>query len=210
MFIEGQIIADHSLDGATATTPALIGPHAVIHTAEVMREALGKEACDEILSTAQVSSLPTGEHMIPEIDALRIHRWLALREPVDCFTIAQESAKRTADYIIANRIPALARWLLSVLPAGISAHLLMKAIGQHAWTFIGAGRFEPRGAWAFAIDRSEANDLVMPPESLFHWYAEVFQRLYRRLIGKEFECQMCGDELGHSKRRTYRIRALSD
>jgi divinyl protochlorophyllide a 8-vinyl-reductase len=143
--------------------------------------------------------------MIPEVQALRLHRWLALHEPIGCFTIAEDSGHRTADYIIANRIPKAAVWLLRHLPAGLAAPLLMTAIRKHAWTFIGAGRFAPDGAWRFTIDRSGADDSMMPPDSLFVWYAAVFTRLYRQLVAPDCTCRMVVPDTLCSAARAYRI-----
>lgn len=172
------------------TGQALIGPHAVIHAVAVMRERLSAEVCNAVLADARIVAVPTGECMVPERDALRLHRWLALRLPVDCFAIAEEAAQRTGDYIIANRIPAPVVWLLQHLPAALAARMLMHAIRRHAWTFVGAGKFTPHGSWAFTIDRSGADDPVMLPDSLFQWYAAVFERLYTRLVAPDCRCQI--------------------
>jgi divinyl protochlorophyllide a 8-vinyl-reductase len=169
---------------------ALIGPNAVLQAVAVMEERLGKAETRAVLVDAQIHALPSGEHMIPEVQALRLHRWLALHAPIGCFTIAEDSGSRTADYIIANRIPKAAVWLLRHLPAGLAAPLLMAAIRKHAWTFIGAGVFAPDGAWRFTIDRSGADDAMMPPDSLFVWYAAVFTRLYRQLVAPDCTCRM--------------------
>lgn len=208
MWIERSPIAAHEgtpVDvnaDVSAGAPALVGPHAVIHAVAAMRERLGDREADAILANAQIGAIPTGEAMIPERDALRLHRWLAMREPIECFAIAEEAGARTADYIIANRIPAPAVWLLRLLPARLAAPLLMRAIRQHAWTFVGAGRFTPEGAWAFEIDRGAADDPVLVPDSLFHWYASVFQRLYRRLVAPRCRCRQdtTPDERRHQRR----------
>jgi len=168
---------------------ALIGPNAVLQAVPVMEARLGKAETAAILADARIAVLPTGEQMIPEIHALRLHRWLALHAPVGCFAIAEEAGARTADYIIANRIPRPAVWLLRHLPARLAAPLLMMAITKHAWTFIGAGVFAASGGWGFTIDRSHANDPVLPPDNLFHWYAAVFTRLYRELVAPDCLCR---------------------
>jgi divinyl protochlorophyllide a 8-vinyl-reductase len=103
--------------------------------------------------------------------------------------IAEEAGARTADYIIANRIPRAVVWLLRRLPPGLAAPLLMAAIRKHAWTFVGAGAFAARDSWHFTIDRSRADDSVPPPDSLFHWYAAVFTRLYRELVATDCTCR---------------------
>lgn len=191
MLIEGPSFAERtSLSPALVEQPqeqegALIGPHAVIHLAEAMRERLGERTAAAVLASAQIDALPDGTGMIPEIDALRAHRWLLLKAPVDGFAIAREAARRTADYIIANRIPAAAVALLRVLPARLAAPMLMHSIRSHAWTFIGAGQFEPHGAWAFTIDRTKAEDGLPVPDTTFDWYGAVFERLYQRLVSPD-------------------------
>lgn len=171
---------------------ALIGPNAVLQTVAAMEERLGQAETRAILDDAQIAVLPTGQHMIPEVEALRLHRWLALHQPLGSFAIAEDAGARTADYIIAHRIPKPAMWVLRCLPARLAAPLLMMAIRKHAWTFIGAGAFSAAGSWAFTIDRSEAGDLVLPPGSLFHWYAAVFTRLYRVAVAPDCTCRVIG------------------
>jgi divinyl protochlorophyllide a 8-vinyl-reductase len=183
---------------------ALIGPNAVLQAVAVMEERLGRAETRAVLVDAQMHALPSGEEMIPEVQALRLHRWLALHDPMGCFVIAEESGHRTADYIIANRIPGPAAWLLRHLPAMLAAPLLMAAIRKHAWTFIGAGVFAAQGAWRFTIDRSDAGDTVPLPDSLFVWYAAVFTRLYRQLVASDCTCRMLAAE-GFRPARSYRI-----
>lgn len=184
---------------------ALIGPNAVLQAVAVMEERLGHAETSAILADAQITRLPSGEHMIPEIEALRLHRWLALHDPMGALEIAEEAGARTADYIIAHRIPRAAGWLLRHCPARLAAPLLMAAVRKHAWTFIGAGTFTPEGPWAFTIDRSAADDTTMPPESLFLWYAAVFTRLYRVLVAPDCTCRMAEPGCGIVPRRDYRI-----
>jgi divinyl protochlorophyllide a 8-vinyl-reductase len=184
---------------------ALIGPNAVLQAVAVMEERLGHAETAAILRDAQIERLPSGEHMIPEIEALRLHRWLALHDPMGAFVIAEEAGARTADYIIAHRIPRAAGWLLRHLPAALAAPLLMAAIRKHAWTFIGAGDFAPRGAWAFTVDRSAADDSLPPPDSLFAWYAAVFTRLYRAFVAADCTCRMREPEQDHIPARAYAI-----
>jgi divinyl protochlorophyllide a 8-vinyl-reductase len=56
--------------------PALIGPNAVLQTVAVMEARLGHAETAAILADAQITRLPSGTQMIPEIAALRLHRWL--------------------------------------------------------------------------------------------------------------------------------------
>ena len=198
MSIEARILSRRRVE-------ALIGPNAVLQTVAVMEERLGHAETAAILADAQIAQLPSGKHMIPEVEALRLHRWLALHEPIGCLVIAEEAASRTADYIIANRIPHAAVWLLGILPARLAAILLMAAIRKHAWTFVGAGRFNPAGAWQFAIDRSGADDPLLPPDSLWYWYAKVFERLYRRLVCPDCSCELQSGSGAATLQQQYRI-----
>ena len=184
---------------------ALIGPNAVLQTVAAMEARLGGAETRAILDDAQIAALPSGEAMIPEVHALRLHRWLALHEPLGSFVIAEDAGARTADYIIAHRIPRPAVWLLRHLPAPAAAPLLMAAIRKHAWTFIGAGQFAAEGAWRFTIDRSHADDAILPPDSLFHWYAAVFTRLYRELVARDCTCRMIAAPPDRPLARRYRI-----
>jgi len=184
---------------------ALIGPNAVLQTVAAMEAQLGRAETRAILADAQIAALPSGEAMIPEVQALRLHRWLALHEPLGSFAIAEEAGARTADYIIARRIPCPAVWLLRHLPPILAAPLLMAAIRKHAWTFIGAGQFAAHGPWRFTIDRTCADDAVLPPDSLFHWYAAVFTRLYRELVADDCTCRMIAAPPDRPLARRYRI-----
>jgi len=183
----------------------LIGPNAVLQAVAVMEERLGHAETAAILADAQITRLPSGEHMIPEIEALRLHRWLALHDPMGAWGIAEEAGARTADYIIAHRIPRAAGWLLRRLPARLAAPMLMAAIRKHAWTFVGAGAFVPADAWHFTIDRSPARDRLPPAESLFVWYAAVFTRLYRVLVAPGCSCRMIEPDVPCDMARSYAI-----
>lgn len=202
MSIEARI---HARRKPGAQSRALIGPNAVLQAVAVMEERLGHAETAAILADAQIGRLPSGDHMIPEVEALRLHRWLALHDPMGAFVIAEEAGARTADYIIANRIPRAACWLLRHLPANLAAPLLMAAIRKHAWTFIGAGTFTTDSAWHFAIDRSHAGDTTQPPDSLFFWYAAVFTRLYRTLVAQDCACRVIEPDQDFPPRRAYTI-----
>lgn len=186
MLIEGPILA--ASEAKMADAPALIGPNAILQALPVMERVLGTEESAKVLREARICALPTGETMIPEIDAMRLHHALSMRDPFDAIEIAREAGVGTADYIIANRIPRAAVRLLRWLPAKLAAPLLMKAIAKHAWTFIGSGHFAPKGGWHFTIDRTHADDLMMPTDSLFEWYAAVFSRLYQEMVHADAVC----------------------
>lgn len=187
---------------------ALIGPNAVLQTMWAMERQLGTAAAREVLEVAGIAALPSGDAMIAEAEALRLHHALAALHPREAAAIALAAAEGTADYIIANRIPRIAAWLLRHLPAPLAARALMKAIAKHAWTFIGAGTFTVTGPWRFAIDRGAAGDAAAPPQSLFLWYGAVFARLYSQLVRAGSGCTGTAPDPRHPQRWHYRIEPL--
>lgn len=191
---------------ALPTAPgALIGPNAVLQTAWAMEAAIGAAAAREVLEVAGIDALPSGEAMICEGEALRLHQALVMLHPDAAEAIAAEAAVGTADYIIAHRIPRFAARALRWLPAPIAARLLMRAIEKHAWTFVGAGAFTVTGPWHFSIDRSQAGDRTAPPDTLFRWYGAVFARLYARLVRAGSGCTGAAPDPRYPLRWHYRI-----
>ena len=98
---------------------------------------------------------------------------------------------RTADYLLANRIPRQAQRVLKLLPRRLAAFVLLKAIGSHAWTFAGSGRF----SWRFPWRRRRVLTLTFADCALCRadhaagpccqYYAATFERLFRVLINAD-------------------------
>ncbi|MEF3045974.1 bacteriochlorophyll 4-vinyl reductase [Pseudotabrizicola sp. L79] len=99
-----------------------------------------------------------------------------------------QAGRRTADYILAHRIPQPAQRLLKHLPAPVAAWALSRAIATHAWTFAGSGQFHRDSPWRFAIAN---NPLVRGENSSTprcHWHAAVFGHLYATLVHPSCRC----------------------
>nr|AAP73429.1 4-vinyl protochlorophyllide reductase [Rubrivivax gelatinosus] len=80
--------------------------------------------------------------MVDEAEVRRLHG--VLREslgPAAAREIAHAAGVRTADYLLARRIPKPVQALLKVLPAPLAARVLLTAIGRNSWTFAGSGQF---------------------------------------------------------------------
>lgn len=184
---------------------ALIGPNAVLQMAWAMEARVGAAAAHEVLEVAGIDALPSGEAMISEAEALRLHLALAMLHPEAAEEIAAAAALGTADYIITHRIPRFAALALRWLPAPIAARLLMRSIERHAWTFVGAGQFTVSGPWSFSIDRSHAGDRTAPPDTLFRWYGAVFARLYSQLVRARSGCTGAAPDPFYPLRWHYRI-----
>ena len=114
-----------------------------------------------------------------------------------------EAGRRTADYILANRIPGPAQALLKILPAGPAARILVRAIGANAWTFAGSSRFEAAVTGGQAVFTLKGNPLCAgetAAEPVCVWHAAVFQRLFQVLVSRrtrvtETQCEARGDDL---------------
>ena len=170
-----------------------IGPNAITQLEAVLLERLGRVETARLFDNAGVAYYleqpPTA--MVDERDVARLHHQVRLALPVpEARRILFEAGDRTGRYILANRIPRPAVFVLRHLPALLSARLLTRAIARHAWTFAGSGAFEirrhaGRRLITAEIDRNPvvALDTREPSESrICHWHAAVFQRLFRELV----------------------------
>lgn len=164
---------------------ARVGPNAVIQLGQALRARLGEEAAREVFDGAGLREMlerpPAG--MVEQDTAARLFESLFARLPAaGAAEIAREAGTRTADYVMAHRIPRAARAVLKVLPAALAAPLLIGAIGRHAWTFAGSGTFTaspgPPPGMTRVIEIA-GNPLAMPGCA---WHLAVFERLFRVLV----------------------------
>lgn len=177
--------ATHAASGA-----ARIGPNALIQTVAALREALGAAAADAFLkgigrgdlAAAPPTTMVDEAEFIALIGALR-----AAYGVEETGAILARSGELTAAYLLAHRIPAPARALLPALPRRAAMGLLLRAVGAHAWTFAGGGRF------SFSVGRertqlrladcAECRGMVVR-EPLCRYYERCFQALLRPLIDR--------------------------
>ena len=172
----------------TARIAGRIGPNAILQLAPVLENAFGRGGLSAILAEAGIAALPDGTRMIPEEEAARLHESVRRRAPARAPALLREAGERTADYILAHRIPRAAQTLLKALPTPLAARVLSRAIAGHAWTFAGSGQFRAVTPWEFALSR---NPLIAGARSevpLCVWHAAVFERLYRALVGRDIKC----------------------
>ena len=179
-----------------------IGPNAVIRLAEAVDALESRAVTKRLLIAANLApyadALP--EAMVPEEEVTVLHR--RLRSDLGASRAASASwiaGLRTADYLLAHRIPKPVQRLLRLLPARLAAFILLKAIGAHAWTFAGTSRF----SWKMG------RPVILTFEDcpLCRWdhsatpccgyYSATFERLFRELIASgttvtETECIATG------------------
>ncbi len=168
-----------------------VGPNAVIQLAGALRDSLGAQAARELFGNAGLQRFliePPGE-MVDEVLAARLFGCVFADLPaVTAAAVAAEAGTRTADYILANRIPTPAQSVLRALPPALAGPLLLAAIAKNAWTFAGSGTLRTDNArgrsgsgksgplWVIEITD---NPLAMPGCA---WHSAVFRRLFEVLV----------------------------
>ena len=167
-----------------------IGPNAVIRLAEALDAVEGKAVTMRVFTAAGhgVYALVPPEAMVPEGDVTALHR--RLRQdlgPLRAESVSWIAGHRTADYLLANRIPKPVQRLLKLLPDRLSAFILLKAIGAHAWTFAGTSRFSWRSGRPVTLSFEDCPlcRAAHAERPCCPYYAATFERLFRELINAD-------------------------
>jgi divinyl protochlorophyllide a 8-vinyl-reductase len=170
---------------------AKIGPNAILQLVPVLEDAAGADMAKHLLAMAGVFELPDpAAGLMDEAPAARLHQALRTEMPEVAPMLAREAGWRTADYILAHRIPKAAQTLLKLMPARLSAPILARAVAKHAWTFCGSGGFSLVSKWPVVFEIAD-NPVVRGEHSdtpLCHWHAAVFERLFSTLCGPDWRC----------------------
>jgi divinyl protochlorophyllide a 8-vinyl-reductase len=171
--------------GSTTSPGGLVGPNTVIQAAGALIDQQGLETARAIFDKAGLSPyLATPpEHMIPEREARALFDAISgTLDTAQARGVLREAGRRTADYILANRIPSRARKILARLPRFASGRLLALAIGRHAWTFVGTGHVHVDAGRRIAF--TIRNNPLSTPDEI--WHRTVFERLFEVLLAQRF------------------------
>ena len=182
-----------------AAAAGRIGPNALLQLVPVLEHAGGVGLREAIFAAGGVRGLPGLDAMIPEGPVAAVHQALRARLPDRAAELATEAGARTADYILANRIPKPAQTLLRMLPRALSAPLLAEAIARNAWTFAGSGGFRVVSTrpMVFAISDNPVVRGEVAATPVCHWHSAVFAGLFAALVDPrtqvaETACCACG------------------
>lgn len=166
-----------------ANPDARVGPNAIIQVAAALRAHGGESLALQVFQAAGLAetlSKPP-ERMVGQAVAARLHDILRSSLPAqDATTIAAEAGRRTADYLLAHRIPKPAQWAMKMLPRAIAARILLRAMAANAWTYAGTGRVRVLVGNPCVLEIIE-NPLAQPG---CIWHVAVFERLFRALVAK--------------------------
>lgn len=182
---------------------ARIGPNAVTQLLAALRAAGQASLLPELVAIAGgadwLAHPPTD--MIEERAVARLHQAVRRSLPSEqAGRLMADAGRRTADYLLAARIPLLARIILACLPPALAARLLVRAIRANAWTFAGSARFDARAADTVTFELRGnpfcAGEVARAP--VCAWHAAVLQRLFSRLVSRrmwliESACEARGD-----------------
>lgn len=192
-----------ALDTAGAA-PARIGPNAIVRVAEVLDARIGREGTRRLFESASLGGYlgRPPDQMVDEAEVTRLHQVLrgTLGETV-AGRVSFEAGMRTGDYLLAHRIPRAVQALLRVLPAPLASRILLSAIGRHAWTFAGSGRFTAstgRGGARLSVAGCPLCRGMQGKAPACAFYAGTFQRLFDALVRRgstavETDCEARGD-----------------
>lgn len=180
-----------------------IGPNAVIQMARALADRDGESTAARVVRDATGRSLDAlPEAMVDEHEVQRLMREvLTTLDPEAARAVCHEAGVRTADYLLAHRIPRVAQWLIRVLPRRIGLRVLLGAISRHAWTFAGSGRFHVawRHPWPeLVFAKCTLCRLVRTEAPVCNYYAGTFTRLLQALVSpqasvREIRCVATGD-----------------
>lgn len=172
-------------------TAGQIGPNALLQLIPVL-EAAGSAALARDLFAAARAEVPDPAlGLVPEAPVARVHHGVRARFGTGAEALLFEAGLRTADYILAHRIPKPAQTLLRWLPPALGAPILARAIARNAWTFAGSGQFAIAPGRPPRFDLAD-NPLIRgerSPIPLCHWHRAVFERLFRTLIDDRLRCR---------------------
>lgn len=179
---------------------AAIGPNALTQLFDPIRAHCGEEALSNLLHSAGITTLPNMLGLIDEVPVIRFHTHLHHELADKAKMIERQAGIGTAEYILANRIPKFAQFILKALPAKQSATILTKAISKNAWTFTGSGDFKiiNKNPLVFEIYNNPLVRDIVSDEPLCVWHEAVFETLFQRLVSqhacvRETSCCAMGD-----------------
>lgn len=187
----------------SAAVAGRIGPNAIIQTAAALRERVGDPRALALVQGATgyaLDAMPT--EMVDEAEVNRLVRRLrAELDPALFEAVLRDSGVRTAEYLMANRIPRPVQWLMALLPAPLALRVLLAGIMRHAWTFAGTARVtlvRPAGeATRMVIAHCPMCRDLEAHTPACHFYAGTLEHLLVRLVTprarvRELTCEALG------------------
>jgi len=179
-----------------------IGPNAILQVIESVTAKLGGDATRALFLAAglerHLQQRPS--EMVAERDVAVLQSELRKTFGAEVAReISQDAGRRTGDYLLANRIPKMAQWVLKRIPARLAAGVLARAIGKHSWTFSGSGTFSyaPGRPFRFSIAHNPICSRIRSDVPVCDYYAATFERIFCEIVHPntrvvEVQCEATG------------------
>lgn len=171
---------------AAARQAGMVGPNAIIQTHAALLEGEGPALTARIFASAGLTpylhDLPN--RMVPAAEVTALSRALSTSLGTHrAAAILAEAGARTADYLLAHRIPRAAQAVLRLLPPPLAAFLLGRLIAAHAWTFAGSAGMSVRGG-CFTLADNPFCPAGREGGAGCAFTHATFQRLFRALVSR--------------------------
>ncbi len=185
-----------------AESAGTIGPNAVIQTVNALTELRGPGLCAQLLERIGkpwLLSYRPGA-MIDEREFVELyHDLLGALGRAETSRVMARAGTLTSQYVMRNRIPQPVHRLLRALPRQLGLRLLLGAIGKHAWTFAGSGKFgyTPGRTPLLTIERCLTARDQASDAPICSFYQAAFEGFVTTLIDprlrvREERCLACG------------------
>lgn len=166
----------------------VVGPNAVLQLIETLHASEHGEDIHAVFNRAglvhYLAHPPLA--MVSEEHALRLFKAVGRELSEErAREVLDDAGRRTAQYVMANRIPGSVRSLLRVMPSFLATPLLCRAIKHHAWTFAGSGSCETSGIRRVKLDIKN-NPLAIPD---CPWHSAVILTMFRSLADRSMQLQ---------------------
>lgn len=169
---------------------ARIGPNSVLQLIPLLDDILGEVERSRLMQISGMNNLPKRQGMMLEEPAAALHQAIRAQHPDLAPILTVRAGVRTADYLIAHRIPKAALQVMRTLPPWLAAPLLANVIAKHAWTFAGSGTFKVRSKQPVVFSLKD-NPVVRGEQSsepICHWHSAAFQRLFSTIVDPNLRC----------------------
>jgi divinyl protochlorophyllide a 8-vinyl-reductase len=166
----------------------MMGSQAVLPLVAAIERRLGAGAAGKLLDEARFIHLPEPGEAVRERQVAVLHQALRRHWPDEAEAIQREAARDAVEWIMANRIPARARLLLTNMPWGLAVWMLGRHAMQNAWTFGGSGTFSVLGTNEFQMIDNPIARGEQSNGPICAWHAELFQHTFRRMAHSRLRC----------------------
>lgn len=169
---------------------ARIGSNSVLQLIPLLDDILGEVERSRLMQISGMKSPPKSHGMMLEEPAAALHQAIRAQHPDLARVLTARAGVRTADYIIAHRIPKAALQVMRTLPPWLAGPLLANVIAKHAWSFAGSGKFKVRSKQpvVFSLQDNPVVRGELSTEPICHWHSAAFQRLFSTIVDPNLHC----------------------